>query len=225
MQQQVDAGQRKYTTAETILKQITQERDSAVSQLGVAFVTIEQLKAENENLKDENNEFRTRTKKLGNAHLDEVQEPTDKENRSQHQLDPGFQSVETLRQKTRSEKNGAKHPTANASRAQEHADSGIRRPRVPVHNDANTIFDLSARHDAENLYSNNRKAVLPNRDFHDSEDSSDDALESNRKGKSTAQPFRLSENTQDGQAGQDLTYLSFLDVRPLFQHTFYVNTN
>lgn len=48
MQTQLDASNRRASTAENIIGNITQERDSAVSQLGVAYVTIEQLKAENE---------------------------------------------------------------------------------------------------------------------------------------------------------------------------------
>ena len=47
----MDASNRKFNTAETILRNITQERDSAVSQLSLAYITIEQLKAENEDLR------------------------------------------------------------------------------------------------------------------------------------------------------------------------------
>ena len=50
LQASLDAAVRRSNTTETILRNITQERDSAVSQLSVAYVTIEQLKAEVEDL-------------------------------------------------------------------------------------------------------------------------------------------------------------------------------
>lgn len=50
LQTQLDATSRKSKTAETLLQNMTEERDSAVSQLSVAYVTIEELKAENESL-------------------------------------------------------------------------------------------------------------------------------------------------------------------------------
>ena len=45
---------RKVSASEVTIRHLTQERDAAVSQLGVAFFTTEQLKAENESLRDEN---------------------------------------------------------------------------------------------------------------------------------------------------------------------------
>ena len=70
----MDATTRKATTAETILKTITQERDSAVSQLGVAYFTIEQLKGDNEVLREENNDLKTRIGQLTVNHEGETQE-------------------------------------------------------------------------------------------------------------------------------------------------------
>ena len=70
----MDATTRKATTAETILKTITQERDSAVSQLGVAYFTIEQLKGDNEVLREENNDLKARIGQLTVKHESETQE-------------------------------------------------------------------------------------------------------------------------------------------------------
>ena len=58
LQGQLDASNRKATTAETILRTITQERDSAVSQLSMAYITIKQLETENEDLREENGVLR-----------------------------------------------------------------------------------------------------------------------------------------------------------------------
>ena len=74
LEAQVDATTRKAATAETILKNITQERDSAVSQLGVAYFTIEQLKGDNEALREENNDLKTRIGQLTVNHESETRE-------------------------------------------------------------------------------------------------------------------------------------------------------
>lgn len=68
LQKQLDAAGRRSTTAETILQNITQERDSAVSQLSIAYVTIEQLKAENEDLKSRINQHSQDEGKPPQAH-------------------------------------------------------------------------------------------------------------------------------------------------------------
>ena len=70
----MDATTRKAATAETILKTITQERDSAVSQLGVAYFTIEQLKDDNEVLREENNDLKAQIGQLSVHHESETQE-------------------------------------------------------------------------------------------------------------------------------------------------------
>ena len=54
LQQQLEAVNKKVSVSEITIRNLTQERDAAVSQLGVAFFTTEQLKAENESLRDEN---------------------------------------------------------------------------------------------------------------------------------------------------------------------------
>ena len=53
MSGQLEATERKAAVSDTILKNITKERDSAISQLGVAYFTIEELKSENKKLADE----------------------------------------------------------------------------------------------------------------------------------------------------------------------------
>ena len=74
LEAQLDATARKAATAETILKNITQERDSAVSQLGVAYFTIEQLKGDNEVLGEENNDLKARISRLTMNNENETQE-------------------------------------------------------------------------------------------------------------------------------------------------------
>ncbi|MCJ1471771.1 hypothetical protein MMC13_000411 [Lambiella insularis] len=54
LQEQASAALHKNSVSGITIKNLTKERDSAVSQLGVAYFTTEQLKAENLTLKDEN---------------------------------------------------------------------------------------------------------------------------------------------------------------------------
>ena len=64
LEAQVDHSNRKATTAEAILRNITQERDSAVSQLGVAYFTIEQLKNDKISLRGENEDLKAQLGQL-----------------------------------------------------------------------------------------------------------------------------------------------------------------
>lgn len=58
LQSQVASIDRHAAVSETALRNVTNERDSAVSQLSVAFFTIEQLKTDNASLSDENQALR-----------------------------------------------------------------------------------------------------------------------------------------------------------------------
>lgn len=58
--------------SDNVLRDVTKERDSALSQLGIAYVTIEQLKSERAQLIDENQELKL---KLGPNSLDRKDEP------------------------------------------------------------------------------------------------------------------------------------------------------
>lgn len=60
LQSQIQSIDRKATVAETAFRNVSQERDAAVSQLSVAFFTVEQLKADNASLADENQLLKAR---------------------------------------------------------------------------------------------------------------------------------------------------------------------
>ena len=64
LQDRADAADRKVSVAEITIKNITQDRDSAVSQLGVAYYTTEELKRENAALKEENGELKSQITRL-----------------------------------------------------------------------------------------------------------------------------------------------------------------
>ena len=69
----MDSSNRKTATTETILKNITEERDAAVSQLGVAWFTIEQLKGENQSLRAENDDLKAQIAQSTTDHEKETQ--------------------------------------------------------------------------------------------------------------------------------------------------------
>ncbi|KAJ5671629.1 hypothetical protein N7507_000756 [Penicillium longicatenatum] len=59
LQNQLDIADRKIQVQEAAVKRLNQERESAISQLGVAYLETRELKAENEDLRRENTELRS----------------------------------------------------------------------------------------------------------------------------------------------------------------------
>ena len=64
LREQLNSANTKASIAEAAIKNLTKERDSAISQLGIAFVTTEQLKIENEQLIDEIEQLRLEAAQL-----------------------------------------------------------------------------------------------------------------------------------------------------------------
>lgn len=200
-QSQLDSSNRRTSTAETILKNITQERDSAISQLGVAYFTIEQLKVENEGLKGENDELKTRLAQLSNDHENETQRWTAKEGALRRKLDRKKEAVQSMIGETGVQP--SKLQDKNFPKAR-HTDGAGRNVESSTHKDANTMFDV------DELSKGGQRTVQID-DFQDSEDSVYEAP--NGKGKGKARSSRSAENTHDHDTSQNLTYLSFIEVK------------
>ncbi|EQL31692.1 hypothetical protein, variant [Blastomyces dermatitidis ATCC 26199] len=64
LQNRLDISTRKISSHETTLKHLTHERDSARTQLGVAYLNLQELKMENEALAQENDELRIQLESL-----------------------------------------------------------------------------------------------------------------------------------------------------------------
>lgn len=211
LQLQLDNSNRKTSTTETILKNITQERDSAVSQLGVAYFTIEQLKLENEGLKGENAELKTRLSQLSGDHENKAQKWTAREEALRRKLDRRTEAAQSM-----IEESGVQPSELhdrNVSRGR-HNEGTERNVESAAHKHANTMFDLlPSRKNGEESSKGGRRTVQ----IDDSQDSEDSMYEVPKgKGKDKAQPPRSAKNAQGGDASQNLTYLSFLEVKSPF---------
>jgi len=111
LQSQLDASNRKASTFETVVNNMTKERDSAVSQLGVAYFTIEQLKSENNALTSENQKLKDRIRHLTASHENETQDWTTKEEYLRRQIQQTKDSVRNLEEMSRDMFSGRKTST------------------------------------------------------------------------------------------------------------------
>lgn len=64
MQNQLDIADRKAQVQEAAVKRLNKERESAISQLGVAYLETRELKAENDVLRQENTELKSQVSRL-----------------------------------------------------------------------------------------------------------------------------------------------------------------
>ena len=204
------------STTETILKTITQERDSAVSQLGIAYFTIEQLKAENESLKDENNDLKTRLSQLTNG--------------DEHETHQWLIKEEALRRKLDRKAEAERSMAGNAVQHFEVQDKSISKNRHPKgiesnlrsspRKSRNNMFDLlPSRKNIDEPSQGAQRAVQID-DSQDSEDSVYEAPEGIGKANGDVRSPRGVKNAQANETSQNLTYLSFLEVKCSFLFDF-----
>lgn len=211
LQIQLDNSNRKTSTAETILKNITQERDSAVSQLGVAYFTIEQLKLENEGLKGENTELKTRLSQLSDDHENKTQKWTAREEVLRRKLDRRTEAAQSMIEESGVQPSELQDKNIVRGRDKEGAKRNV---ESAAHKHANTMFDLLPSRKNGEESSKGGGGTVQIDDSHDSEDSMYEVPKG--KGKDKAQPPRSAKNTQGDDTSQNLTYLSFLEVKSPF---------
>ena len=198
LQTQLDTSNRKAKTAETILRTITQERDSAVSQLSVAYVTIKQLRAENEDIREENKVLRGHTHTL----TENLENTTRKSRKLTSTSDNQRIATKALNvqnspsKATRFAKHSSRHSGAQEANATGNAD----------------MFDLTPRPQLATDIS--RKAIQQDHDegSEESEASVYEVPRNKGKGKLAAMPTSsLHDRAADEDSSRNLTYLSFLD--------------
>ena len=208
----MDNSNRKISTIETILKNITQERDSAVSQLGIAYFTIEQLKVENEGLKTENDKLKNRLDQLGTDHENETKQWAIKEEALRRKVDRKLEAERSMIG------NAVQHPqlqdqTAPKARHSEGIESDLRSSSNK--HSSKTIFDLHGSGKPMNELSTGAHRTVQIDDSQDSEDSVNEAPKGKGKGKGRghAPSTRSVKNVQADETSQNLTFLSFLEVK------------
>lgn len=168
LQGQLDNSNRRISTTETILKSITQERDSAISQLGVAYFAIEQLKVENEGLKDENKKLKTRLAQLSNDRGNETQKWNTKEEALRRKPDRRTDTVRSVIEENKVQPSELQDKAASKAGRIE----GIELTSESyTHKNPDTIFDLrpSRKDISEPFKGAQRTAQID--DSQDSEDS------------------------------------------------------
>lgn len=192
---------------------MAQERDSAVSQLGIAYFTIEQLKVENEGLKDENAELKTRLGQLSDVHETQTHKWTAREEALRRKVDRRTEAVQGTIEESGVQP--SRLQDENHSRGR-HTESAGMNVDSTAHKDANTMFDLlPGRKKGEEPSQPGRRTVQ----IDDSQDSEDSVYEV-PKGKGKARSPRSVKNARGDESSQNLTYLSFLEVKISFKLSF-----
>ena len=159
LQEQIEAAGRKATVAANSIRTLTQERDSAVTQLGVAYMTTEQLKvdneslrAENEALKEENLKLDARIAQLTSGHEVKTQEWQKREEglrRKIHRRDETLQNLRAIDENvdiSRLVERTGRTPAKVVP--EKRSDSGEQRCRI-LDEDGTKMFDMSIRADAQ----------------------------------------------------------------------------
>lgn len=101
LQSRLDAANRKVAVSEMSLKNLSQERDSAVAQLGVAYYTSEELKSENEMLRKENADLRAQLSQLAADRKSEAQRWANKEANFLEKAKQREEEVQKIREMTK----------------------------------------------------------------------------------------------------------------------------
>ena len=171
LQEQIDAAGRKASVAANTIRALTQERDSAVTQLGVAYMTTEQLKvdnetlkAENEALKEENLRLDARIAQLTTGHESKTQEWQKREEglrRKIHRRDETLQNLRSINENVDiSRLAEPTRKTPSKAIPENRSDSGEQKCRI-LDNDDTRMFDMSIRADPQRGPSTLTQAVEP----------------------------------------------------------------
>ena len=195
LQNDLDTSSRKLRTAETILRTITQERDSAVSQLSVAYVTIKQLEAENEDLKEENLVLRGPTQELSKG----------PENFTKKTANAPAEKVQTSAPQTTND--SPSKSTRFAKRSSRHTSSANQKNGPDF-----DVFDLTPK---ATTTVNDPNAFSQRNDHGGDPEESEASIEEGPRVKANTTAAKRKSSLRGGaqteHSTRDLTYLSFLD--------------
>lgn len=236
---QVKDTERKLAVSDTTLRNVTKERDSAVSQLGVAYFTIEQLKSENVRLANENGDLKAKLglttnnleqddairdrKQAKPVHADRYQ-PSERRTAIGASTIGEHRPVEASdRSYKRQDKQLSKARTARIQ-FQDHLASRNEAEKSQTRKQVGSPSKASAQYDSNRLSRHQSHITDPfppteqtgrSVDYAESESSQESDIE--RPEQSTSQNIRNhSSQHRDDQipnTTRDITYLSFLEVK------------
>ena len=209
LQEQANIVNRKISVSDITIKNLTQERDSAVAQLGVAYFTTEQLKGENELLSNENRQLKAEVALLKANHSDKTQKMIKLEESLRRKIQRRDETVQELRgitgniQQARNKLGQTKTPGTAAAQVVEQDENTRRRGQarnVASEKEAH-VQDVPRR----------KKTRMVVEEYSESEDSVNG--ESTGISKTAKQPTLNGVNTEGHENAEDMTFLSFIDVR------------
>ena len=189
------------------LRNLTQERDNAVAQLGVAFLTTEQLKTENERLVQENIDLKNQLLELNAVNNSHIYDAT--------RTEEGLHTKSRRREKVGQDLHDLSRINEEAREVQRRAESkAIPSRQVNGEDKTNLDGEISAGQAEPKDMKKNKKTRMVVEEYSESE-ASDDSLpgpkfKSNNAGPESRPEISRLEPTADGTG--DLTFLSFLEV-------------
>ncbi|KAI9841336.1 MAG: hypothetical protein M1837_000769 [Sclerophora amabilis] len=101
LQDRLDTANRKISVSEISVKKLTQDRDAAVGQLGVAYISSEEQKGENQALRAENDQLRSHIRRLTVERDDETHRWSKKEAALRRKVERRDEAVKEVREMTR----------------------------------------------------------------------------------------------------------------------------
>lgn len=125
----LDATKRKISVAERTIRNLTQDRESAVSQLGVAYITTEELKQENELLRKERDDVNSQLAQLEEFHEYQAQRWAKKEAALLLKVEQSEHAVKEIKETTRDSLNTRRHDEAGQEARDALLESGESRAR------------------------------------------------------------------------------------------------
>ena len=181
----------------------------------MAYVTLQQLKAENESIKEENKNLRGRIDNLGHEKDREAQQWSAKEDTLQRKLEQRTKALKTVREETGNINTQQQPNQIPLTRFQDQTQPSKTHHLSSTGKDEDDLFDVTPRRLGADQRSN--KGKPSNHIVDDSSDSEDSVHTELRKGKSVGKrtASKRIEKGETEDAFPDLTFLSFVEVSSL----------
>jgi len=242
LQNRLDIAERKVQVHETALKNLTRERDMAVSQLGVAYLNSQELKSENEKLRRENAELRAQLAKLTSLTRASTKNEDTSRSREQNHTEQSVveeedsddsqiqtrQTVETTGQDqeqspSKNVRQKAKTGARNDSRAKVSSQVDKELSRIEKERQDEALFSLDLPYPSRTSTAP-RSANAESRSKSETATAKKQPNTSRQRTKkviveevSVSEPLNVNVRGATEEADQDITMLSFIDGREIAQ--------